>query len=96
MLSSPELNGGIGLLEWQAESPSVLADLAEQCLRNSPYLALRRIACLPLGHAIVLRGCLPTYYLKQMAQSLVSQVPGVEQVQNEIEVVTSPQQGRHC
>jgi hypothetical protein len=33
-----------------------------------------------------LRGCLPTYHLKQVAQSLVAEIDGVCTIVNEIDV----------
>ena len=63
------------------------ADLAERALRSSPYLALRNVACDYRGGVLTLRGCLPTYYLKQVAQAVVARVEGVRYVVNEIEVV---------
>ncbi len=63
------------------------AELAERALRNSPYLALRNVTCACRDGVLTLRGCLPTYYLKQVAQAVVARVDGVRQVVNEIEVV---------
>ena len=71
------------------EAPESLAERAEWRLRTSPYLALRNVACQARGGVVFLRGHLPTYYLKQMAQALVSPLAGVERVVNEIEVATA-------
>jgi len=60
---------------------------AERALRNSPYLILRNVACEYQEGVLTLRGCLPTYYLKQVAQAVVARVEGVRQVVNDIEVV---------
>ena len=70
--------------------PVSATELAERQLRSSPYLALRNITCDSQGGVLVLRGFLPSYYLKQMAQAVVTCVDGVEQVVNQIEVVTGP------
>ena len=53
-------------------SPSPLlhqqvVDWAESCLRHNPYLALKNVQCDFHEGVLTLRGCLPTYYLKQMA-----------------------------
>jgi osmotically-inducible protein OsmY len=61
---------------------------AERCLRSNAYLALKNVRCEYREGVLTLRGCLPTYYLKQMAQTAVGQVEGVQQIVNEIEVVT--------
>ncbi len=67
---------------------SATADLAERCLRSNPYLALKNVSCDLLDGVIVLRGCLPTFYLKQVAQEIVAhQVKGVGRLDNQIEVV---------
>jgi hypothetical protein len=70
------------------DPPPTLADLAEQCLRSTPYPALKRCSCSLLDGVLVLRGCLPTYYLKQVAQEVVASLQGVERIDNQIQVVT--------
>jgi hypothetical protein len=62
-------------------------NLAERCLRSNPYLALRNISCEWLDGVLVLRGCLPSYYLKQVAQEAVASLEGIERIDNQIEVV---------
>ncbi|MBL8800088.1 MAG: BON domain-containing protein [Planctomycetia bacterium] len=62
-------------------------ELAENLLRRSHHLALRRIDCEMQGNVLVLRGCLPSYFLKQVAQSTVAQAEGVQEIENEIEVI---------
>ena len=64
------------------------AALAERCLRSNLYLALKTITCDWLDGVLVLRGCLPTYYLKQIAQEAVASLEGVERIDNQIQVVT--------
>ena len=65
-----------------------LQELAERCLRSNPYLALKNISCDYRGGVLVLRGCLPSYYLKQIAQEVVAhQVQGVGRLDNQIQVV---------
>jgi osmotically-inducible protein OsmY len=62
-------------------------ELAENLLHHSQHLALRRVWCEMAGDALVLHGSLPSYFLKQMAQSTVAQADGVQQIVNEIEVI---------
>jgi hypothetical protein len=81
---------GPGVLIYQPPEPISLGELAERNLRSSPYLALRNITCDSLEGIVVLRGYLPTYFLKQMAQTLVTRMDGVIKVINEIEVVNTP------
>jgi osmotically-inducible protein OsmY len=63
-----------------------LQKLAEGLLQRNPYPALKNVTCEFQNGVLVLRGRLPTYYLKQRAQEAVSGVGGVERVVNEIEV----------
>ena len=61
---------------------------AERALHCGPYPALKKLSCDYQGGVLVLRGCLPTYYLKQIAQEVVShQVDGVGRLENRIQVV---------
>jgi osmotically-inducible protein OsmY len=82
-------DGGIALLPPPETEPVDLADQAEHALRSSPYLALRNVSCEWQDGVLTLRGCLPTYYLKQVAQAVVARLDGVRQVVNEIDVVCS-------
>ena len=71
-----------------AVRPSAVNDRAERRLRGSSFLALRKICCEYREGILTLRGCLPTYYLKQVAQEVVAEVEGVEKISNDIEVVS--------
>jgi osmotically-inducible protein OsmY len=62
--------------------------VAERGLRSSRYSALQHVSCDCRGGVLVLRGCLPTYYLKQVAQEAVTHLEGVERIDNQIEVGT--------
>ena len=64
-----------------------IVDSAENCLRHNPYLALKNVQCDFHEGVLTLRGCLPTYYLKQMAQAVVGPISGIHRVVNEIEVM---------
>lgn len=59
----------------------------ERRFRRSGYLALRDISCDFHAGIAKLRGRVPTYYLKQVAQALVSEIEEVRQVINLIEIV---------
>jgi len=69
-------------------SQANIIDLAERCLRNNMYLALKGVSCDFLDGVLVLRGCLPTYYLKQLAQEAVAALNSVDRIDNQIQVVT--------
>jgi osmotically-inducible protein OsmY len=65
-------------------------ELAESRLRRSAYLALRPLSCEFRAGVLTLRGRLPSYYLKQVAQAAVATVEGVERIDNQIEVAAHP------
>jgi osmotically-inducible protein OsmY len=64
-----------------------IADIAQAELRRSSYFELRDIACDFSGGILTLRGRVPSYHLKQLAQATVAEVPGVIEVHNQVEVV---------
>ena len=61
--------------------------MAERRPRESSYAAVRNVCCEHHEGVLILRGCVPTYYLKQIAQTLVREVKGVDQIVNRLEVV---------
>lgn len=63
-------------------------DLLLGSLRSSPYVPLRSVECSERGGVLKLHGYVPSYYLKQLAQSLARGVNSSWLVQNEIEVVS--------
>ncbi len=65
-------------------------ELAQDCLRRSPYPAVRRVSCEYCEGVLVLRGRLPSYYHKQVAQEAVARLEGVTGIVNEVEVVIEP------
>ena len=62
-------------------------DLAKTRLSESGYPALRRLTCEVSDGVIVLSGKVSCYYMKQMAQTLVRDVPGIGVLVNNLEVV---------
>ena len=74
-------------MERLTERPMGVADRARSRLLGNPYLALRNVQCDFADGVLTLRGCLPSYYLKQVAQTAVAQLDGVRQVVNLIQVV---------
>ena len=61
--------------------------MAKDRLRSEPHLAEQRIWCEFDGEQLFLRGQVPSFYHKQLAQVAVADTPGVSQVVNEIEVL---------
>lgn len=70
------------------EIPSAIVARAEQALRNNGYALLKEIRCTFHEGILVLHGQLPSFFLKQLAQSCVIGLPGVVQVLNRTEVVS--------
>lgn len=67
-------------------TPHPLVSIAEARLQASPYYSIRKIFCMYNEGMLVLRGRLPSFYHKQVAQAAVAGIQGVEQVVNQIEV----------
>ncbi|MBI3468934.1 MAG: BON domain-containing protein [Planctomycetes bacterium] len=63
------------------------ATAALDALRTSPYLPLRSLQCHVRRGVITIQGSVPTYYLKQLAQTLVLQIDSSRRIENQIEVV---------
>jgi osmotically-inducible protein OsmY len=61
---------------------------AQQQLADSGYGTLRRIQCEFHEGVLTLRGRVSCFYLKQVAQTQVARVPGVQIVTNRIEVAS--------
>lgn len=60
---------------------------ARDRLRRSPYASIRRVSCEFDAGVLFLRGPLPSFYHKQLAQAAVADLAGVTEVANETEVV---------
>lgn len=78
-----------------ASGVSAPGGAADALLQNSGYLALRQVRCEFHDGTATLNGRLPSYYLKQIAQTLVAQMAGVNVVINHIEVGTQLKEGNH-
>ena len=63
-----------------------LRDAALEVLRSSAYPALRRLRCDVAGSVVRLHGVLPSYYLKQIAQSAIHRLEAIRGVTNLVEV----------
>ncbi|MCA9120128.1 MAG: BON domain-containing protein [Planctomycetaceae bacterium] len=68
------------------ETTGVVSEAALIRLQHSPYRAIRRIGCRFDNGTLTLTGRVPTFHHKQLAQTAVAMVRGVEQVDNQIEV----------
>jgi hypothetical protein len=59
---------------------------AQQVLQSSGYAALRKLRCEVRGAVAVVHGVLPSYYLKQVTQSVLQRLDGIRSVRNLVEV----------
>ena len=58
----------------------------QQRLRASLYQALHDVRCEWMDGALVLRGRVPSFYFKQLAQEVVRKADGARPIVNELEV----------
>jgi osmotically-inducible protein OsmY len=64
-----------------------LAERVERTLRATGYGPLRCIEVAVRARLVILTGRVPSYYLKQIAQTVALAVPGTHHVRNDLEVV---------
>ena len=64
-----------------------IAVAAKERLQHSSYSSLRDIFCECDDGVLVLRGQVPSFFEKQLAQEAVFKLDGVTQVVNQVEVV---------
>jgi osmotically-inducible protein OsmY len=63
-----------------------LAERVQRALYARGYRQLRDIQVTAHARLVILRGRVPSYYLKQLAQDTALAVPGAHQVRNDLEV----------
>lgn len=68
------------------------ADQAARRLQESPYHELHNVRCDYHEGILTLRGRVTSFYLKQLAQTAVAKIEGVEECVNRIEVRTPGRQ----
>jgi len=64
-----------------------LVEKAKACLREHAHLQMQRLWCDLEDDKLVIRGQVPRFFYKQLAQEAVMHLDGPHQVVNEIEVV---------
>ena len=69
------------------EGTANLVVQARRRLRRSAYRELRNISCESQAGVLVLRGGVPSYYLKQLAQETLRPVAGAEVIVNLVHVL---------
>jgi hypothetical protein len=70
----------------QSQEDLCLAERVERALRATGYGPLRGIAVTVQARLVILGGRVPSYYLKQVAQTTALAVPGACQVRNDLDV----------
>jgi osmotically-inducible protein OsmY len=78
----PELSGA-------KKKPAVQAE-AQTRLRTSGYHELHLISCNFHEGVLSLRGRVSSFYLKQVAQTVVRELDGVDEINNRLEVAAPP------
>ena len=72
--------------EMKSPLPSSGAALLQQQFCSSPYWSLRQLICVFEKGCVIVRGTLPSYYLKQIAQSIAMKALGNDNIQSDIDV----------
>ena len=74
--------------EFIEESPAdCVVGAAKRRLQQQSHLAIQRIWCEFKEGSLFLRGQVPSFHCKQIAQTAVAGLEGVDQIVNDIEVV---------
>jgi osmotically-inducible protein OsmY len=63
-----------------------LRSAALKLLQSSGYAALRRLQCQVTEGVVIVHGIVPSYFLKQMAQTVIQQLDGIQRMTNLVEV----------
>ena len=80
------MEGLLKSIQDESSAARIVAE-AKHRIRHQPHLSIQRIWCEFKGRHLYLRGQVPSFYHKQLAQTAVSGLDGVSQVVNEIEVL---------
>lgn len=70
----------------EVESLVDIEERAQIRLQHSPYRAIRNVHCRFDDGVLTLRGKVPTFHYKQLAQTAVAEIEGVREILNEIVV----------
>ena len=67
-------------------SPSPAAVILQRHLQCNPYWSVRQLTCEVQPGRLIVHGTVPSYYLRQIAESLAAKVVGLEAVEFDIGV----------
>ncbi len=68
-----------------------LAERAERVLHQQDFRFSRCVTCECRDGVLILEGRVPSYYLKQLAQATVAEIPEVKEIENRLDVFVSTQ-----
>ncbi len=72
--------------EMEPTLPSLGAAVLQQQFRCSPYWSVRQLICGFDRGCVTIRGTLPSYYLKQVAQTIAMKSLGNDHIYSDIDV----------
>lgn len=73
-----------------SDAATTLCDRIDSAIHENPHLAGQVLHVEMRPGRVVLRGIVPSYYQKQVAQEVVRLVDGVERVDNQLQVAWKP------
>ena len=76
----------VGPTQTAVPSGAQLTEQVIHALRNSGYAALRDISVVSRDGILVLRGNVPSYHMKQLAQTVIRKVVSTNQIRNDLKV----------
>ena len=85
-----EVHGLAAALQTRLRQQHDLRRRVVEALANSGHPPLSALGCDVRGNKLVLRGSVPSYYLKQLAQVFAQRVDGVESIENRLQVRDVP------
>ena len=76
---------------WPTTSDSVIASTARQRIESHSHFRNRgdQFELVPIEDVLVIRGRVPSFYLKQLLQIALKNIDGVRRIDNQVEVVSS-------
>lgn len=72
--------------EMMAARDRLIVDSVHRALRASGYGQLLKLRAQCQHGCVTLQGCVPTYYLKQVAQSVLKAIDGIRDIDNDVRV----------
>lgn len=83
----PMADAGTLYLARQTSHDRSLADQVKRVLDSTGYRALGATQVVVQRRVVILKGDVPSYYLKQVAQAVAMKVTGVRELRNDVQVM---------